>query len=589
MGQDGKNEHRLAAIMATDVVGYSKLMQADEASALAALAAIRSQTENQIGRHRGRVANTAGDSVLAEFVSAVEAVSCAVALQEALSQEPLGRELSIRIGIHLGDVVDKGGDLFGTTVNVAARLEGIAQPGGIVVSAAVRDAIAGKLAASFADLGLKTLKNIEEPFRAFALSPKVSTALSGALHSEESLTLPGKPSIAVLPFDNLSGDREQEYFADGMVEEIITALSRFRGLFVIARNSSFTYKGRAVDVKQVGRELGVRYVLEGSIRKAGGKLRIAGQLIDTSRGTHLWADRFDGALEDVFALQDRITSSVVGAIAPKLEQAEIERAKRKPTDSLDAYDCYLRALATVNQVSREATDNALRMFAMAIERDPDFTLAYAHAAWCYTSRKTNGWMDNPALEIAEAERLAKRALELGRDDAAALCFGGITLGYVVGNMEDGAAFVGRALALNPNFAAAWLASGWLRLCRGEVDHAISDISYGMRLSPLDSTRYAWQTDLALAHFLAGRYGEAIQCAQEALRDQPGYAYAFRVLAASNAMSGRSSDALRAIGKLREADPQLRMSNIHDVIAPFEYLPEHRAKYIEGLRLAGLPE
>jgi len=246
----------------------------------------------------------------------------------------------------------------------------------------------------------------------------------------------------------------------------------------------------------------------------------------------LWADRFDGALEDIFGLQDQVTASVVGAIAPKLEQAEIDRAKRKQTDNLDAYDLYLRGLAMVNQVSREAADMALRMFAMAAERDPDFTLAYAHAAWCYSSRKTNNWMDNPAEEIAEAEQLAKGALELGRGDATALCFGGITLGYVVGRVEDGFALVGRALALNPNLAVAWFASGWLRLCRGEVENAISDFTRGMRLSPLDSTRYAWQTDLALAHFFAGRYSEAVQCAEDALRDQPDYAYAFRVLAAT---------------------------------------------------------
>jgi tetratricopeptide (TPR) repeat protein len=344
-----------------------------------------------------------------------------------------------------------------------------------------------------------------------------------------------------------------------------------------------------VNVKEVGRELGVRYVLEGSVRKAGSKVRITGQLIDSTTGAHLWADRFDGSLEDIFDLQDQVTASVVGAIAPKLEQAEIERAKRKPTDSLDAYDFYLRGLATVNQVSREAADTALRMFEMAVERDPDFTLAYAHAAWCYTSRKTNGWMDNPAQETAEAERLAKRAVELGRDDAAALCFGGIVLGYVVGHVEDGCAYVDRALALNPNMSTAWFASGWLRLCRGEVDLAISQFMRGMRLSPLDPTAYAWKTDLALAHFFAGRYSEAVLWAKEALREQPTYAYAFRVLAASYSMDGRAEDARRAMAGLRQADPRLHMSNIDDVIAPFEYLPEHRAKYIEGLRLAGLPE
>src|SRR5262245_57025528 len=294
---EARPEHRLAAIMATDVVGYSRLMQEDEAGALAALAAIREATQDQVRRYRGRIANTAGDSVLAEFGSAVEAVSCAMALQHELSNHGQDAGLQVRIGVHLGDVVDKEGDLFGTAVNVAARLEGIAQPGAIVVSAAVRDAIAGKFAASFADLGLKTLKNIEEPLRIYTLSPKAGSLLShGTTPRGEALPLPNKPSIAVLPFENLSGDREQEYFADGMVEEIITALSRFRGLFVIARNSSFAYKGRAVNVKEVGRELGVRYILEGSVRKAGNRLRISGQLVDATTSMHLWAERFDGDL-----------------------------------------------------------------------------------------------------------------------------------------------------------------------------------------------------------------------------------------------------------------------------------------------------
>jgi TolB-like protein/class 3 adenylate cyclase len=584
VGQNSKPEQRLAAIMATDVVGYSSLMQSDEAKALSALATIRQVTTDQIKHHRGRIANTAGDSVLAEFGSAVEAVSCAMALQDALTKQSTTKDLQVRIGIHLGDVVDKGGDLFGTAVNIAARLEGIAQPGGIGVSAAVRDAIAGKLGAAFTELGLQALKNIEEPLRAYAISPKAGSLSSGR---KEALPLPTKPSIAVLPFDDLSSDRDQEYFADGVVEEIITALSRFRGLFVIARNSSFAYKGRAVDVKQVGRELGVRYILEGSVRKAGSKVRITGQLIDVSSGAHLWADRFNGTLEDVFDLQDQVTASVVGAIARKLEQAEIERAKRKPTDSLDAYDFYLRGLAMANTGLREASDAALQMFTLALERDPDFTLAYAQAAFCYSLRKMNGWMVNREQETAEAARLAKRAVELGRDDAVALCFGGITLSYMLGNIDDGIAFLARALSLDSNLAAAWFADGWLKLCKGELDSSMSHTARGMRLSPLDPSTYIWQTDIALAHFCAGRYSEAVSAAEDALRDQPAYAYALRVASASYAMAGRPEDAKIAIARLRQADPQLRISNLGNVISPLQ--PEHLARYIEGLRLAGLPE
>jgi adenylate cyclase len=585
--QETKSERRLAAVMVTDIAGYSSLMESDEAGTFVALGTMRGAAEKLVRHHRGRIANTAGDSILAEFTSAVEAVDCALALQSMPPPQGLGNELRARIGIHLGDVLERGGDLFGTAVNIAARLENIAEPGGIVVSSAVRDATAGKLPASFADLGLKTLKNIEEPVRVYALSAASNSTLAQMNRAKEALPLPNKPSIAVLPFDNLSGDREQDYFADGMVEEIITALSRMRWLFVIARNSSFNYKGRAVDVKQVGRELGVRYILEGSVRKAGSKVRITGQLIDVSSGAHLWADRFNGTLEDVFDLQDQVTASVVGAIARKLEQAEIERAKRKPTDSLDAYDFYLRGLAMANTGLREASDAALQMFTLALERDPDFTLAYAQAAFCYSLRKMNGWMVNREQETAEAARLAKRAVELGRDDAVALCFGGITLSYMLGNIDDGIAFLARALSLDSNLAAAWFADGWLKLCKGELDSSMSHTARGMRLSPLDPSTYIWQTDIALAHFCAGRYSEAVSAAEDALRDQPAYAYALRVASASYAMAGRPEDAKIAIARLRQADPQLRISNLGNVISPLQ--PEHLARYIEGLRLAGLPE
>src|SRR5262245_5110644 len=321
-----KSGRRLAAILVTDIAGYSSLMQSDEAGTFVALGTMRGAAERLVKHHRGRIANTAGDSILAEFTSALDAVDCALDLQAMPPQQGLGNELSARIGIHLGDVLERNGDLFGTAVNIAARLEALAEPGGIVVFAAVRDATAGNLPAAFVDLGVKNLKNIEEPVRVYALS--ASRPISPhANQAKATLPLPEKPSIAVLPFENLSGDRDREYFADGMVEEIITALSRFRQLFVIARNSSFAFRGRAVDAKQIGRELGVRYILEGSVRKAGSRVRISGQLIDTTTGAHLWADRFDGGLDDLFDLQDQVTASVVGAIAPKLEQAEIHRIK----------------------------------------------------------------------------------------------------------------------------------------------------------------------------------------------------------------------------------------------------------------------
>lgn len=401
------------------------------------------------------------------------------------------------------------------------------------------------------------------------------------------LALPDKPSIAVMPFQNMSGDPEQEYFADGIVDDIITALSRMRWLFVIARNSSFTYKGRAVDVKQVGRELGVRYVLEGSIRKAANRVRITGQLIDTSTGAHLWADRFEGALEDIFNLQDQVTTSAIGAIAPQLELAEIERAKRKPTESLDAYDYYLRGMASYYLRTKEAISEALPLFYKAIELDPNFASAYGMAAWCYGWRKINGWMTDRVKETAETTRLARRAAELGPDDAVALSRGGHALGFVSGDLNAAATFVDRALVLNPNLAGAWYASGWTRIWLGEPEVAIKHFAHAMRLSPLDPHTIAMQGGTAFANFLDGRYDEASAWAEKALWEQTNYLTTLRIAAASYALAGRLADALKAMARLRELDPGLRVSNVKN-LAPFRR-PEDLTRFEDGLRKAGLPE
>jgi TolB-like protein/class 3 adenylate cyclase/Tfp pilus assembly protein PilF len=560
MSQDVKLEHRLAAIMATDVVGYSQSMQADEAETLAALSAIREATEDQISRHRGRIANTAGDSVLAEFASAVDAVRCAIALQEALAKQ----SLQVRIGIHIGDVIDKDGDLFGTAVNVAARLEGIAPSGGTVVSAAVHDDVIGKLATNFSDLGQMLLKNIAQQIRVYRLSQTTASAPTGAPREDQALPLPNKPSIAVLPFENLSGDREQEYFADGVVEEIITALSRFRGLFVIARNSSFAYKGRPIDVKQVGRELGVRYLLEGSIRKAGSRVRIAGQLIETATGAHLWADRFDGALEDIFDLQDQVTASVGGAIAPKLEQAEIERSRRKPTENLDAYDYYLRGLAGLHQWTKQGIDEAKSNLYHAIELDPNFAVAYGMAARCFVMRKGSGWVTNRDDESAEATRLARRAVELGKDDAVALGTAGLALFYIAAEYDDAKVLTDRALTLNPNLASAWMWSGWVRVCIGEPEAAVDRVGRALRLSPSDPHSGIMFSAMAFAHFLAGRFKEAVSWAEMAVLEKPTYLLAVGIAAACYALAGRAGDANKAITRARQLDPTLRLSTIHNL-------------------------
>jgi TolB-like protein/Tfp pilus assembly protein PilF len=581
-------ERRLTAILAADVAGYSRLMGADEEGTLAQLKAHRrALVDPKITEHRGRIVKTTGDGMLVEFASVVDALRCAVEVQRGMiernAEVPQDKRIEFRMGIHQGDIIIDGGDIFGDGVNVAARLEALAEPGGICVSARVQEDVRGRLDIGFEDLGEQTLKNIAWPVRVYRVQPTVAAA-----SPRPALPLPDKPSIAVLPFQNMSGDPEQEYFADGIVEEIITALSRIRWLFVIARNSSFTYKGRPVDVKQVGRELGVRYVLEGSVRKAGSRVRIAGQLVDASTGAHIWAERFEGTIEDVFDLQDQVTASVVGAITPKLEQVEIERTRRKPTESLDAYDYYLRGTAIVNQMTREANREALRLFSKAIELDPDFALAYARAAHCYVFRKINGWIVDREQEVAEASRLSKRALELGKDDALALSFAGFALAVVAGDLDSGIAFTDRALVLGPNLAGAWYYSGAIRLFRGEPDTAIERVARAMRLSPLDVRMYAWQSVTGAAHFLAGRYDEATLWAMKSLRDQPNYLAAIRTLAASHALAGRLEEAQKAMTRLRQLHPVLRVSNLDHVLPPFRR-PEDRAKFVEALRKAGLPE
>ncbi len=496
-------ERRLTAILAADVAGYSRLMGVDEEGTLAQLKAHRQAlVDPKITEHRGRIVKTTGDGMLVEFASVVDAVRCAVEVQRGMIERnagvPQDKWIEFRVGIHQGDIIIDGGDIFGDGVNVAARLEGLAEPGGICVSGRVQEDARGKLDIAFEDVGEQRLKNIERPVRVYR------ARLSGAkATARAALPLPEKPSIAVLSFQNMSGDPEQEYFADGIVEEIITALSRFRQLFVIARNSSFTYKGRAVDVKQVGRELGVRYVLEGSVRKAANRVRITGQLIDAASGAHLWADRFDGALEDIFDLQDQVTERVVGAIGPKLEQAEIERAKLKPTESLDAYDYYLRGLASLPGGAQEdtgkgatGTSQALPLFLKAIELDRDFALAYGLAAQCYVIDHQYGLTTNRAQAVAEVVRLARRAAALGKDDATALTRAGHALGYVLGEVEEGATLLDRALLLNPNLALAWNFGGWSKIFLGQPEIAIERMARAMRLNPLDPLLFLLQAGTA---------------------------------------------------------------------------------------------
>jgi len=465
---------RLAAILAADVAGYSRLIGADESGTLQALKAIRAELiDATFAAHNGRLVKTTGDGLLVEFGSVVDALRCATEVQARMAQRnaptPADKRIEYRIGINMGDIVVEDGDIFGDGVNVAARLEALAEPGGICVSARVQEDAIGRLDLAFEDLGEQALKNIARPVRAYRVA---TGAVSATAQETPAPALPDKPSIAVLPFANMSGDPEQDYFADGMAEEITTALSRIRWLFVIARNSSFTYKGQAVDVRQVGRELGVRYVLEGSVRKAGGRVRITAQLIDAASGAHLWADRLDGSLEDVFDLQDQVATSVAGVIEPALLAAETRRAIARPTADLTAYDLYLRALQLMFGWKREPTLRALDLLRQAIARDPNYGPALALAAWSIGQLIWSGWADNPDTAQREGFDLVRRALAAAPDDPTVLMFSAGTLDIFGEDIARPLALVDQALSLNPNGAWGWFWSGFLRLFAGSIDLAI---------------------------------------------------------------------------------------------------------------------
>jgi len=577
-------ERRLAAILAADVAGYSRLMGADEEGTHAALKVYRREIiDPKITEYYGRIVRIIGDGLLLEFASVIAAVRWAVEVQRAMGERnaglPQDKRIEYRMGINAGDIIIDGADIWGDGVNVASRLEALAEPGGICVSGRVQEDVHGSIEIGFEDIGEQQLKNIARLVRVYRVRLKGAAKATPALHHA------AKPSIAVLPFNNMSGDPEQEYFADGMVEEITTALSRTRWLFVIARNSSFTYKGRAVDVKQVGRELGVRYVLEGGVRKATDRVRITAQLIDASTGAHLWADRFDGSLENIFELQDQVTASVVAAIAPRMEQAEVERTKHKPTESLDAYDYFLRGIASLHSWTKESNDEALRLFTKAIELDPDFASAYGMASWCYVRRKGSHWIVDRVQETTETARLARRAAELGWDDAVA---------YVVHDVEVAAALIDRALQLNPNLAEAWHFSGWVRIYLGEPETAMEHLTHAMRLSPLDPLTFVAQMAMAFAYFFAGRYDDASSWAEKALatsppglRERPVYHPALLIAAASNSLAGRLEEASKAIARLRQLNPTPHISNLKKQV-PLRR-PEDLARYAEGLRRAGLSD
>jgi adenylate cyclase len=503
---------RLVAVFAADVEGHSRLMGADEVGTLKGLTERRAILDRIIGEHRGRIANTAGDSVLAEFGSAVEAVQCAVKAQTALAEANADvapdRRISFRIGVHIGDVMVRAGDLFGDGVNIAARLQSIAKPGTVCISGATYDQVRKVLPMTFVDLGVQPVKNIQEPVRAYQVSAPDETqqaAPERVAEAESPPPMPDKPSIAVLPFQNMSGDPEQEYFADGMVEEITTALSRFKWLFVIARNSSFTFKGKAVDVKEVGRRLGVRYVLEGSVRKAAGKVRITGQLIDAVTGAHIWADRFERDLTDVFALQDEVTVAVVSAIQPKLLQTEIAIATRRRPENLTAYDFFLRAMQRHYLTTREGLAEALRLAHRALELDPRFGLVAALAGVCHMQNVLWGYAIDPQFERKEAVRLLRLALSIDDSDPETLAWASSISAFMVGDCESEIEMADRAVALNPNSFNAWNCRGWVYKIAGLPEEAIRSFERAVRMSPVDPQLHLTLTGMGMAFIELRRF------------------------------------------------------------------------------------
>ncbi len=575
-------ERKLAAILAADVAGYSRLMGADEEGTLARLRAHRRELiDPKIAEHRGRIVKTTGDGMLVEFGSVVDALYCATEVQVGMAERnaevPSDQRIDFRVGIHMGDVVVEEGDIFGDAVNVAARLEGLAQSGGICVSARVRGDAASKLDLVYEDIGEQQLKNIARPLRVYRV--RIDRVADGPMDpAQPALALPDKPSIAVLPFQNMSGDPEQEYFADGMVEEIITALSRIRWLFVIARNSSFTYKGQAIDVKQVGRELGVRYVLEGSVRKAGGRVRITAQLIEAETDAHLWAERFDGSLEEIFELQDQVAINVAGVIEPTLQAAEIRRSAERSTTDLTAYDLYLRAYALSLSWEKSATIRSLELLEQVIERDPRYGSALVDAAFRHFEMHLNGWSDNPEVSRRKGIELARQALQVAFDDPNVLSKAAYALGYFGEEIETAIALLDRSLELNPSSARGWQWSGWLRLWAGQPDLAIKHFETALRLNPREQRANPFM-GIGVAHFFARRFEEARATLRQSLQEKPNWVPSYRFLASCYAHMGRFDEAHDTVKLLRT------LTNVVVPTATHWRNPEDRELFLSGLRLA----
>jgi adenylate cyclase len=583
-------ERRLAAILAADIAGYSRLMGADEEGTLARLKACRKAlVDPKIAEYRGRIVKTTGDGMLVEFGSAVDAVRCAVEVQRGMASSnvdiPEAKRIEFRIGIHVGDIIIDDNDIFGEGVNIAARLEGIADPGGICISDDAHRQIRGKTEIAYDDMGHQSLKNIAEPMRAWRARPAANATSSEVVVERPApmLALPDKPSIVVLPFQNMSGDPEQDYFADGMVEDITTGLSRIKWLFVIARNSSFTYKGKAVDVRQVGRELGVRYVLEGGVRKTGNRVRITAQLVEAETGRHLWADRFDGALEDVFDLQDQITERVVGIVEPSLQRSEIERSRRKPPENLDAYDLYLRALPHMASVMPADAKIASRFLSRALELDPDYASAQAMLAWCHEICFMRGGFDE-ADRIAGLDR-ARASIASGTDDAASLAVAALVVSHLAKERETAASTIERALSLNPSSAMALYFGAHIYAFNGDPAAVSTHAKRALRLSPFDQFSYEAHNALGLAAIQEARYGEAASNFANAVQANTRFSTLYFFQAVALALGGRLEEAKKIVRRALELEPGFRNRFFLDI----GLVPAIADKLVEGAHLLGLPD
>jgi TolB-like protein len=580
-------ERRLAAILAADVAGYSRLMGADEEGTLKTLNLYRGVMTQLIEEHQGRVVATAGDSILAEFGSAVQAVRAAVAVQRALDRRNADldetRRMRFRIGINIGDVMVQGADLLGDGVNIAARLEQMAAPGSILVSATVCEQIEGKLSFPCTYVGEQTAKNIARPVRTYRVAwEQPDMAGAGPSGPPSAPALPAKPSIAVLPFTNMGSDPEQEYFADGISEDIITALSKSRWLFVIARNTSFVYKGKAIDIKQIGRDLGVRYVLEGSVRRAGNRVRITAQLIEAATGTHLWGERYDRDLADTFAVQDEITESVVGAIEPELRRVEGQRAARKNPETMDAWDHCIRGMWRYYHFNPEDHARAERLMRQAIELDPTFAQGHIGLSRVLASKIVFGWSENVDADRPASYAAARRAVELDEQDPYAH-YALAWPSLLTGDLDNAVEAAQKAIDLAPNFALAYFGLGAARVFLGRFDQVADPFRRAMRLSPHEPLTFLFFHFLALAEYHQGHYEEAVKIARKGIGIRP-FHMLYRTLAACYAQLGRLEEARLALAEMRRLMPK-HAERLWDVTNPYVD-PAHRAHFLEGLHKAG---